>query len=353
MSIASSARVLLLVFLPGLFAAHAQQPAPPAPPVRPVQPAPRSILLNVVVAPKSGPAVANLQQQDFTVLDNKTERPITSFKAVTAGQEPVEVILLLDAVNTGFRMVAYIREGVEKFLQANGGKLSAPTAVAVLTDKGLQAQPNFTTDGNALSNFVQNDSVALREVTRAAGYWGANERFGISMNGFRQLAGAASRLPGRKIVLWISPGWPLLSGVRTYLDSRQEDQIFHDIVFFSSQLRQDNVTVYNINPLGVGEPLLRADYYQAFLAGVAKPSQTQIGDLGLQVISVQSGGLALESNSDVTGMLNQCMEDTKSWYEITFDAAPAERPDQYHHIEIRVDKPGLIARTRTGYYAQP
>jgi hypothetical protein len=41
------------------------------------------------------------------------------------------------------------------------------------------------------------------------------------------------------------------------------------------------------------------------------------------------------------------------WYEISFVAAGADYPNDYHHIEIKVDKPGLMARTRDGYYAQP
>ena len=130
-------------------------------------------------------------------------------------------------------------------------------------------------------------------------------------------------------------------------------QVFGDIVSFSTQLREANVTLYNINPLGVGEPLGRTDYYRDFLKGVSKPGQTDIADLALQVLAVQSGGLAIESNSDVAGMLKRCLSDTESWYEITFSMPPAERPDEYHHIEIRLDKPGLTARTRDGYYAQP
>jgi hypothetical protein len=39
-------------------------------------------------------------------------------------------------------------------------------------------------------------------------------------------------------------------------------------------------------------------------------------------------------------------------YEITFDAACAVRADEYHRVEVRVDKPSLTIRTRKGYYAQ-
>jgi hypothetical protein len=71
------------------------------------------------------------------------------------------------------------------------------------------------------------------------------------------------------------------------------------------------------------------------------------------VLATQSGGLAIEGDSDVTGNIKRCLNDVQSWYEITFDPLPADKPNEYHHIEIKLDKPGLIARTRTGYYANP
>jgi hypothetical protein len=31
----------------------------------------------------------------------------------------------------------------------------------------------------------------------------------------------------------------------------------------------------------------------------------------------------------------------------------AAKPDEYHQLQIKLAKPGLTARTRQGYYAQP
>ncbi len=59
--------------------------------------------LDVVVTPKSGPAVAGLQQQDFTIFDNKAPQHITSFQARSGSQDPVHIILVIDAVNTGYQ----------------------------------------------------------------------------------------------------------------------------------------------------------------------------------------------------------------------------------------------------------
>ncbi len=70
----------------------------------PTQTGNRTSYLDVVVTPKSVPPVA-LQQQDFTLVDNKTPRAITSFHAVSGREAPIEVIVVIDAVNTAFRNV--------------------------------------------------------------------------------------------------------------------------------------------------------------------------------------------------------------------------------------------------------
>jgi hypothetical protein len=94
-------------------------------------------------------------------------------------------------------------------------------------------------------------------------------------------------------------------------------------------------------------------YYQDFLKGVSKQSQVNVGDLSLQVLAVQSGGLALASDNDVASLLQKCLADTEAYYELSFVPAPADHRDEYHNLLVQVAKPGLTARTRTGYYAEP
>ncbi len=337
---------LFMALLAALPTALAQL-SPPA-----ISPSSQPIRLDVVVNAKSGQPVTNLSQQDFAILDNKSPRPVTSFKVVSAAREPVEVIVLIDAVNAPFRTVAFMRDNVKRFLKADEGVLAHPTTIAVLTDEGMQIDDSFSTNGNALSEELEHHQIGLREITRSS-QWGGLERLNICLKALHQIVDSALTLPGRKIILWISPGWPLLSGPRILLDSRQQRQIFSDVLSLSSQLRQGNITLYNVNPLGVSEPMMEANYYRSFLKGLAKPGDAQFGNLGLQVLAVQSGGLALESNSDVTAQIQRCLTDANSWYEIAFEPLPADKPNEYHHIDVRVDHPGLTVRTRDGYYANP
>lgn len=340
------ARGLLLVSLLYTAVLSAQQTTSPA------HPAGTSIQLDVVVTPRSGPPVAGLQQQDFTVLDNKVRRPITTFHASGGSQSPIEVVLLVDTVNLPYERVAWERGEIDKFLRANGGRLAHPTTLAFFGDDGTQIQEGFSTNGNELSASLDHYAVGLRDIRRSSQYEGL-DRFQLSMTALHELAGREAARPGRKIILWVSPGWPLLSGPRIYLDSKQEQQIFDNIVALSTQLRLGRVTLYSIDPLGASEGVGRDFYYETFLKGVSKPSQAVFGDLGLQVLATQTGGLALNASNDVASLLHTCLADTEAYYELSFDPPPGDRRDEYHHLEIQVAKPGLIARTRQGYYSQP
>jgi VWFA-related protein len=310
------------------------------------------INLDVVVTPKSGQPVANLEQQDFTVFDNKTLQHLTSFQARDGSHDPIHVIILIDAVNSTYQNIAWDRGEIGKFLRANGGHLSQPTALALFTDTGTQVQQGFLTDGNQLATALDQFAIGLRNVRRSS-QWGASDRFQLSMNTLHQLVEHEGSLPGRKMIFWVSPGWPLLSGPGIHLDGKQQNQLFSNIVGLSTQLRQNRITLYSIDPLGANEGVLRTFYYQDFLKGVSKPGQVSVGDLGLQVLATQTGGLALTSSNDIVSQLQKCYADTEAYYELSFDPAPADHRDEYHNLIVQVAKPGLTARTRTGYYAQP
>ena len=324
----------------------AQQSAAPGP-------APGSrIDLDVVVTPKSGPPVSDLQQQDFTLFDNKTPRHLTSFRAVAGSQNTTHILLVIDAVNTTYQNIAYERDEVDKFLRANGGRLPQPMALAFFTDTGTQVQENYTTDGNVLSASFDQYAIGLRNIRRSSQYQG-EERFSLSLKALGQIAEHEADLPGRKLIFWVSPGWPLLSGPGIQLTGKQQDQAFASIVGLSTDLRRARAILYSISPLGTNEGLGRTFYYENFIKGVSDVRKAGLGNLSLQVLAVQSGGLALASSNDVASLLQQCLADAQSYYEVSFEASPADRRDEYHSLEMKVDKPGLTARTRQGYYAQP
>jgi len=86
---------------------------------------------------------------------------------------------------------------------------------------------------------------------------------------------------------------------------------------------------------------------------VKKPNQVSPGDLALKVLAVQSGGVVVPPSNDLASSIRTCMGDAGVFYTLSFEPEPADGPNQYHELKVKVDKPGVTARTNTGYYDQP
>jgi VWFA-related protein len=317
----------------------------------------RQINLDVVVTDRSGKVIPGLQQQDFSILDNKHPSNILSFRAVSgtaATPDPVEIILVLDQVNTAFDRVAFERDEVKRFLTRNGGKLANPVSLVFFSDLNTQILDTATRDGNALAASIDQNQNTLRTVTRSQGFYGAQDRLQLSLKALSGLAAVEASRPGRKMVIWISPGWPILSGPRIQLSSNDLKQLFSTIVNVSTSLRQAGITLYSVDPLGQADSGgLRTTYYEEFLKGVTGPNRVDIGNLALQVIATQSGGLVTYGSNSIVAGLDRSIADLSAYYVLSMEAAPADKANEYHGLEVKVATPGLTARTRTGYYAQP
>ncbi len=317
----------------------------------------RTIQLDVVVTAKKGSPVPGLKEQDFSLLDNKQPQTLATFQPVPgaepAADPPVEVILLIDAVNARFQSVSFERQALDKYLRANGGQLPYPESLVFFTDSGLQMQNQPSRDGNALSAMLDQTEHTLRTINRAQGFYGAGDRLELSLRNLGQLAEYEKTRPGRKLLIWIGPGWPLLSGPEVQLTSKEAEGIFNSIVNMSATLREGRITLYSVNPLGIEEGLGRLFYYQEFLKGVTQPRQAQAGNLAIQVLATQSGGLVFDSGSDLDRQVRTCVADADAYYTISFTPPPADQPNEYHSIAVKINQPGLTARTRTGYYALP
>jgi VWFA-related protein len=332
--------------------AFARQTATPVSPAR----ADNRVTFDVVVHDKSGKPVAGLHQQDFTVLDNKQPQTILSFEAVdqAAADAQVPVILLVDAVNTSFTRMAYEREQIDKVLKKDGGSLSHPVSILIFTDSGLQSPSPPGRDGNALAAWLDQHDTGLRTSTRSQGAYGALDRAQLSLQALGRLAEYERGQPGRKIVIWISPGWALLTGPRVQLTTKNQQSIFDSIVATSTALRQSRITLYSVDPLGNSDAgAYRTFAYEGYLKGVTKPSQVEFGNLALGVLAVHSGGRVLNSSNDVAGEIEACFRDANVYYVISYDSPPPDGPNEYHAIDVKMDQPQLKPQTMAGFYAQP
>jgi VWFA-related protein len=354
--------VVVLAAVNALSAQNAPQPqVQPRPATVPPPPAAdRIVTLEVQVTDKSGAPIRGLQKEDFTLLDDKQPQSILFFHAFDSEATPdnplAQVILVVDAVNTSVGANSSERSEVRRFLLQNGDKpLPWPVSLVLLTTQGPKMQEAPSRDGNALAALYDQYQTGLRSPNLTnARYWGAIERLDISLKALGSIVGHEKTQSGRKLVVWLSSGWPMLEGANNRYTNKDALGFFDTITSFSTQMRQARITLYSVDPVGVRNAGTSANsYYQSFLKGVTDAKKSSPANLGLQVLAVQSGGRVFASSNDLTAAIGECVADARSFYIVSFSAAKADRANEYHALEVKVDKPGATARTRTGYYAQP
>ena len=297
-----------------------------------------------------------LSQSDLQILDNGKPATITSFSAPSPSTK-LAVILVLDAVNADYTSVAFQRTELDKFFLANEGHLAQPTALAIMTDKGLQLQDGFSTDGAPLKQELDDYSVALRTIPRSTGIYGAEERQQLGISSLELLAQKELPLHARKVVIFISPGWPLISGPQIQLSDRQHSAIFKTVVSLNNLLQQARMTLYDVNPFGAAESVLASSYYESFLKPVPSPGRTDLADLSLEVEATQSGGLVHLGTTDLARQIAVCVADAASAYQVTIvpgggaSESRDKSPYQLHTLQVQAPD-GIKARTRALYYTQ-
>jgi VWFA-related protein len=350
--------------------AFAQQAAEPQDPVLTHRPpakaaAPMSAItaegkvhLDVVVTDAAGKTVSGLEPQNFKLLDDGQPRRILSFHSfdgVTVKPNPaVQVILIFDTANLPFPQFSFTRQEIEKFLRQNGGRLAQPVSIMVLSDAGLRVQPRSSTDGNALLAVLEGVKGSVQTINAAQGAGGDLERFQLSVRQMTTIAENEATRPGRKLLIWVGPGWPILDSSNFQASDKDQRRYFQGIVELSSKLREARMAVYSVSPgSSTMDSGKRTLLYQDFLKAVKSARHADSGNLALKVLATESGGLILGPDNDLAGQIDRCVGEANGFYTLSFDPPHAAQADEYHELKVQVDQPGLAARTNTGYYNQP
>jgi VWFA-related protein len=361
----------LLLCLPGLTMAQTT-PAPSPEPDNPTLvlrppaeahrlPSPISpegrIHLDVLVSDAGGKPVLGLLPSDFTILDNNQPRKLLSFRSYDGVNvkpaPPVEVILVVDTVNLPFQQISFIRQEIARFLRQNSGHLAQPVSLMLLTEAGLRIQPRPSVDGNALLTILDQIKGSVHGITAAMGAEGDLQRFQLSLRQMAAIAENEARRPGRKLLIWVGPGWPMLDSPNYSFSDKDQRRYFDAIVELSTRMREARMALYSVAPassvMGAGT---REFLYRDFLKGVRSPRQSDTGDLALKVLAVQSGGRILGPDNDIAGQIDNCIADADAFYTLSFNPPPAEHADEYHDLKVTVSQAALTVRTNTGYYNQ-
>ena len=176
----------------------------------------------------------------------------------------------------------------------------------------------------------------------------------MSLNALGRIMTAANTEAGRKMLIWIGTGWPMLEDPIYQFSTQDYAVLFNRVVTISGLMRQARVTMYSIFPADPGmSGRISVANYRSFLKAAPSVRQVRPGNLALPVLAVHSGGRALDAPGDLGEEIAGCIAETKFYYTLGFDPVNAKHVDEYHELVVRVDRPDVKVRTSAGYYGEP
>jgi VWFA-related protein len=252
--------------------AQTQQPAKPAEkPEQPLATAPpiktesRLVLVDAVVTDKKGKYLRDMKQEDFKVLEDGKEQVITSFAfgssdaAIQANGQKHYLILFFDNSSMEAPDQIQARSAATKFIENSQG---ADSLMAVVDFGGsLVIKQNFTASGDLLKaavtgvhtpNIETNPSASSQPVLVASGNLSsisnAEADYGARtmLLAVRSLAKNLRTVPGRKMLILFSAGFPLTTERTSELEATID------------ACNKANVAIYALDVRGLKTPLSMA-----------------------------------------------------------------------------------------------
>ena len=298
------------------------------------------------------------------------------------------IALVVDDLGMSFESTAFVHDALRKFVR---DEMQTNDLVAIIrTSVGSGALQQFTTDKRQLNAAIDRvrwspsgrGGVSAFAPISSQRTGGEDEQVAAmieraeereeELNSFREdvftvgTLGATSfvvrglqELPGRKSVVLMSDGISLLTR-----DNERRTRVFDALQRMIELANRASVVFYTLDSRGLQTLGLTAEDN---LNGM---TQQQIGDSlanrrnnffesqnGLNYLAAQTGGLFIRNTNDINAGLRRILNDQSGYYLLaykpdasTFDSSGKRR---FVNISIKVKRPGVRVRTRTGFYNVP
>jgi VWFA-related protein len=388
--------VLLIVLLPLLIPAQAE------PESAIIRSSARLVQVNVVAQDGAGAPITDLTRDDFVLYDKGakqkigafgmetgdiaagtvlkpaaanvfTNRPDTSSKAVT--------VLLFDEANSRPDDLKYAKDQVARYLKELGG--NQRIALFILKQH-LRLAHDFTSDTAELIAALNRDrgyaTTAVQDTEPAASNTGdaradaftdqANRaiadytslvRADNTAAAFEAIARHTSRIPGRKNLVWISGGFPMVAGWadsykdplarpspanKTYIANSSPTSFTAQAERASRALNEANVALY---PVGIhGLPVVFSVTNSWADRGLLDPNFDS-----LALLAGDTGGRAYRNINALGEALHDALRDASLTYTLGFYPPSKSLDGKYHPLKVEVKRKGVHLHYRLGYFATP
>ncbi len=353
-----------------LLLGQAVSPASPQlPPSQAAAPLARLVNLSVVALGPHDQPVADLTAADFTVTDAGKPQEIVYFRRnaeAASGAAPLgphefsnrsgaklarATVILFDRMNDSIgpsgaalsqliHALGHVESGSEIYLyyftkQARlypvrplpGGDNAAPPAASA------GAEGNWTRQAKTMIEAANNATFGMRP--------GGLDEFqlvALTYQGLGALARRMAVIPGRKSIVWITHGVPIM-----LRDAGGNPVDFTPYLRqLSAELDRDNVALYPVQQTPPGMAMGGPEAQHSGLG--SEDTLQQFADL--------TGGRA-SPGGDIGAVLEHARNDVRTSYQIAYLPPDANWDSKFHKLKIACARKGVHVQAKTGYYAWP
>jgi VWFA-related protein len=177
-----------------------------------------------------------------------------------------------------------------------------------------------------------------------------------ALNRIAEVIDAVRELPGRKTIVLVSEGFVMYS-------LGQDHSLVGDAMrSLVDRANRAAVVIYAVDPRGLVVTGLTAadnprDLQSASMVASQRAAALRATQDGLAFVAGQTGGFAVINNNDIPGAMRRIMADQRGYYLIGYQPdASTFGPGSgrlFRKLKVKVTRPGLRIRTRTGFYGVP
>ena len=327
------------------------------------------VILDVVATDDKGKVVEGLKKEDFSVYENGVLQTIRTLEAPGAqaaatpavamidrnghptwGEAPLTVVVL-DQLNTPIEEIAYCRDQLFKYLQAQPALLAEPTSLIVLNDKGIQSATPATRDRDALLKIARKQEVGLPFSLKRGD---ADELLAESFALLRQIALSTRGDRGRKNVIWVGRGFPGLDPLA--LNTRDQESFLRAVRSTVDLLLEARVALYKIDPRTNLVSSLDSGLDGMGEAGTGMTAPGIADDpfattFSFNAFVAQTGGKNFMYRNDLAREIQEGVSQGSNFYTLSYVPKESREDGSYRKLTVRVNRPEVSVRTKEGFYA--
>jgi len=267
------------------------------------------VLLNVT-ASHGSQASRGLEREDFRVFEDGRPQQIAVFER---DPRPIALSILMDASGSMEPKLGIAQDAAVEFCRRLG---KDDIAQFISFNSTTEVRQSFTND-------VQKLEKAIRE-TRLANQTALYTSMYVALSELQNVREEIHGLPRRKALVLVSDGEDT-SSLLPYTDVVERAKRSDVIVFAIAFRPKQSMGFVGYN-----------DYNYA-----------------LRSVAQATGGRAyfVEGAAELGAIYNQIADELSNQYTIGYVSTNTARDGAWRQVSVRVTKPGVVARTREGYYA--